>query len=129
MTTEPEITTQCEILPVTPGLECPLHLAMEEIAHLAVQQHVLYFEGECQPRPELLQRLDAWSALHGLIRSSICVASREETIPPEALEIACEALLPKLADSAMQPQLRNLRATLTACARATSCPLGKSSSE
>jgi hypothetical protein len=129
MKIESETTTQHEILPVTPDLECPLHLAMEEIAHLAVQQHVLYLEGECQPRPELLQRLDAWSSLHNLIRSRICVASREESLSPEALEIALDALLTKLADSAMQPQLRNIRATLTTCARATSCPLGMKSRE
>ena len=60
--------------------------AMEEIAQAAVRQHVLYQEGESQPRPELLPRLDAWLAFHRLIRSRICTASRESTITAVDLE-------------------------------------------
>ena len=104
-------------------LECPLHLAMEEIANTAVTQHVLYLEGECQPRPELLGQLEVWTSLHALIRSRVCVASRETTMSPEELASALDTLTDGT-DIADSPRLQGLRAGLAACARATSCPLG-----
>lgn len=103
--------------------ECPLHLAMEQIARIAVRQHVLYLEGECQPRPELLEELDAWSSLHTLIRSRVCVASRVSPLAPDELE-AVLAALPRQAEFAGYPGWQCLRASLTACAEATVCPLG-----
>lgn len=124
METDQEAASQREVLPETPCMECPLQVAMEEIARAAVQQHVLYLEGECQPRPELIQRLETWSSLHALIRSRICTTSREEAISADALESALDTLVPHSADTATQRQLRALRAAIVTCARATSCPLG-----
>ncbi len=124
MTTNAEVTTQRKSLIEVPTMGCPLQLAMEELARVAVQQHVLYQEGECQPRPELLDRLEAWSSLHALIRSSFCVASREAANLADARDVALDRLLRQLAELATPSQLRHLRAMLTACARATTCPLG-----
>lgn len=127
MKTEPHVITQREILPIpfdATVMECPLHLTMEEIAHVAVKQHVLYLEGECQPRPDLLKRLETWSALDSLIRSRICVASRASRITSSELEDMLDGLLPVGTDSAIPHQQSSLRAALGACARATSCPLG-----
>ena len=80
MNAESDTVPQHEILPEMSCIACPLHVAMEKIAHSAVQQCVLYLQGECQPRPTLLQELDDWISLHALIRSHICVASRSATI-------------------------------------------------
>jgi hypothetical protein len=97
---------------------------MEEIAQVAVRQHVLYQEGESQPRPELLARLEAWISLHRLIRSRICTASRESRISAVDLESALDELFPRPRDIATQRRVQQLRAALAACAWATSCPLG-----
>ena len=120
----PEMITQRAILPAAPAMGCPLQQAMEEIAQAAVEQHVLYQEGESQPRPELLARLDAWTALHRLIRSRICTASRESRITDVELESALDDLLPQGGDVVTRSELQHLRVILAACARATSCPLG-----
>lgn len=118
------VITQHVSLPEGPTMGCPLQQAMEEIAQAAVEQHVLYQEGESQPRPELLARLDAWTSLHRLIRSRICTASRDTAIPAVELESALDDLFPDLGGFAQQSRLQHLRVTLTTCARATSCPLG-----
>lgn len=128
MNTKLETNQQHEPLRAPVCLECPLHLAMEEIANTAVTQHVLHLEGECQPRPELLRQLEAWSALHTLIRTHVCVASREATIAFEELERALDALSDGM-DIANSPRWQLLRAGLVACARATSCPLGTAPDE
>ena len=126
MTINPETTTttQRKSLMISPAMGCPLQLAMEELARAAVQQHVLYQEGECQPRPELLDRLEAWSSLHALIRSRICVASRETAISADDRDVVLDQVSRRLVEIATPSQLRHLLATLTACARATTCPLG-----
>lgn len=124
METSLSSATRPEILPVAPTMGCPLQQAMEEIAQAAVRQHVLYQEGESQPRPELLARLEVWSSLHRLIRSRICTASRESRITVVDLESALDELFPQPRDVATQLRLEQLRAALVACARATSCPLG-----
>jgi hypothetical protein len=124
MKTSLSMTTRSEILPVAPTMGCPLQQAMEEIAQTAVRQHLLYQEGESQPRPELLARLETWSSLHRLIRSRICTASRESRISAGELESAVDELFPQPRDVAAQRRVQRLRATLAACARATSCPLG-----
>ena len=118
------VITQHVTLPEGPTIGCPLQQAMEEIARAAVEQHVLYLEGESQPRPGLLARLEAWASLHRLIRSRICTASRDTAIPAVELEYALDELFPDLRGFAQQLRLQHLRAALTACARATSCPLG-----
>lgn len=124
MEIEQETAIQRETLPETVCMECPLQVAMEEIARVAVQQHVLYLEGECQPRPELMGRLESWSSLHALIRSHICVTSREGRISPDALEGALDMLTPPGTDDANDLRRSALRTAIMACARATSCPLG-----
>jgi hypothetical protein len=98
---------------------------MEEIAEAAVRQHVLYQEGESQPRPELLARLDAWFAIHRLIRSRICTALRESTVTAVELESALDELFPHPRDVATALRVQQLRATLATCAQASSCPLGE----
>lgn len=115
--------TRSQIPPVAPTMGCPLQEAMEEIAQAAVRQHVLYQEGESQPRPELLARLDTWLAIHRLIRSRICTALRESTITAVELESALDGLFPHPRDVATALRVQQLRVTLAACARATSCPL------
>ena len=124
METSLSTTLRLDILPVAPAMGCPLQQAMEEIAQAAVRQHVLYQEGESQPRPELLARLDVWTSLHRLIRSRICTASRESTISMVELESALNELFPQSEDDVTRSQVQQHRAALAACARATSCPLG-----
>ena len=129
MTTEPEITTRHDAPAETLCMECPLHVAMEEIAHVAVKQHVLYLEGECQPRPELIERLSAWSDLHRFIRARVCIASRGASLSPDALDAALDDLLPSGEDAPVSSHVRRLRRALTVCAQAASCPLGLASAE
>jgi hypothetical protein len=124
MNAESDPVPQREILPEMSCIACPLHVAMEKIAHSAVQQCVLYLQGECQPRPTLLQELDDWISLHALIRSHICVASRSAPISPDDLEKALGRLVPVTLDSAIPLQRQYLRDALVACMQATSCPLG-----
>jgi hypothetical protein len=132
MNTEPEIAADRELLMDSASLdsmcaECPHHVAIEGIAQAAVKQHVLFLEGECQPRNDLLRRLDAWSSLHALIRSRICVASRVATISPDELERTLDALsrdLPELRGDAGPLDYRQLRDALAGCAQAVTCPLG-----
>jgi hypothetical protein len=132
MNTKSELASNREVLLDSPSLdsssaECPQHVAIEGIAQAAVKQHVLFLEGECQPRNDLLRRLDAWSSLHTLIRSRICVASRAAAISPDELHCALDALsrdLIDLREDDDRSEYRQLRATLAECAQAASCPLG-----
>jgi hypothetical protein len=115
-------------LPTGPFTDaCPLHLAMERIARAAVRQHVLYAEGESQPRPTLLLDLERWTALHTLIRTRICVASRSDVFSPEELEQALATLAPAPVDAELQPHRQLLREMLSACAQAQCCPLSPTS--
>lgn len=129
MRTELNVSFEPEGQAASPEAECPLHLVMEELAQLAVRQHILYLEGECQPRPDLAERLEQWSALHAHIRARICAASRVSPIPPEDLERTLDALLPPPTGIAGLPRQRRLRRALAACARATNCPLGADAGE
>jgi len=124
MKTEPEVTTQQEGQAAIPAMECPLHVVMEEIAQTAVRQHVLHMEGECQPRPELVRRLEQWAALHTRVRTHICAATRDSAIPADELERTLDTLLPPPADAAGLLRWRRLRRALAACASSTTCPLG-----
>lgn len=139
MNTEPETATDRELLLDSASLdsmcaECPHHVAIEGIAQAAVKQHVLFLEGECQPRSDLLRRLDAWSSLHALIRSRICVASRVATISPDELEHSLDVLSRDLTelkekDDSSPLDHRQLRDALAGCAQAVTCPLGALSRE
>lgn len=107
-------------------VECPLQIAMRELAHSAVMQHVLYLEGECLPRPDLLRKLDRWFSLHRLIHTHICVACRTAEVSPGELETALATIVPLPSDSTAPLWQRDLRVALTVCAQAASCPLGLS---
>jgi hypothetical protein len=99
-------------------LECPLHIAMDELARVTVTQHVLYLEGECLPRPEILAELNRWVVIHTLIHDQICVASRTTPLEDSEVESALQA---------MQGDRRTPGRLLQACAtcnEARCCPLG-----
>jgi hypothetical protein len=102
-------------------IECPLHLAMDELAHASVNQHVLYLEGECLPRPELLAELDRWVSIHSLILNRICVATR--TMPLEDAEFR-SAVRGILSTSEPQTQSERLTISCSVCNQAHQCPLG-----
>ena len=122
--TQPLLTSSVES--VESVVACPLQIAMRELAHSALMQHVLYLEGECLPRPDLLRTLDGWSLLHRLIHTHICVACRIADVSPVELETALETIVPLPSDSTAPLWQRDFRAALTVCAQATSCPLGLS---
>lgn len=115
--------------------ECPLHIAIRELAHLAVAQHVLYLEGECLPRPEILTELDRWSTLHKLIFERVCVACRTSRIGKAEFDSAVEPILsrgPYPTDSGtslFQQDLTVALANCRSCAEASICPLGASEVE
>lgn len=91
---------------------CPLRVAMERIARAALRQHVLYLEGECQPRLELLRELEAASTLERLVRARICAVSRGSALAPDEIASAVDAL-----------HLWKLEEALNACAVSSDCPL------
>ncbi len=110
--------------------ECPLHTVMGELAHVTVTQHVLYLEGECLPRSELVSALDQWTSLHSLIRNRICSASRSTPLSPFEFESAVGALLEvhRLPDSSgARPAPEKLQQAVHACwacSQSQTCPLG-----
>jgi hypothetical protein len=102
-------------------VECPLHLAMDELAHASVTQHVLYLEGECLPRPELLAKLDRLVSVHSLILNRICVATRSTPLEDCEFKSAVQSIR-----GAGEPRTHSER-LVTACAicnHARRCPLG-----
>lgn len=112
MNAEPDILTGDEAGPGRACAVCPLRLAMERIARTALRQHVLYLEGEFQPRLELLRELEAASALERLVRERVCILSRSSALEPEEAARAVTTL-----------GLRDLEAALNACVAASECPL------
>jgi len=102
-------------------VQCPLHTAMDELARVTVTQHVLYLEGECLPRPEILADLDRWVAIHTLIHDRICVASRTTPLADSEVESALQAM-----QGDRRPPSGNgrLLQACTACNQARYCPLG-----
>ncbi|HEX9036945.1 MAG TPA: hypothetical protein VF808_08140 [Ktedonobacterales bacterium] len=92
---------------------CPLRIAMERIAQAALRQHVLYLEGECQPRLELVRKIEESSTLERFIRARVCPVSRESTLATGELEDVVEAL-----------RCWDIESALRACATASVCPLG-----
>jgi hypothetical protein len=106
--------------------ECPLHLAMDELARASVTQHVLYLEGECLPRPELLADIDQWFSIHSLVHNRICAASR--TTPLEDSELESTARRIRLAGEP-HGQSERLIAACAVCNQARHCPLGSRSAE
>jgi hypothetical protein len=106
--------------------ECPLHIAMREAAGTAVLQHVLYLEGECLPRPELVETLEAWTRLHRLITERICPASRRRPLDPSQLPAMLEetlsGCLPPV-PAQLPAQVLQLLQQCVACTPASGCPL------
>jgi hypothetical protein len=94
---------------------------MDELAHTSVTQHVLYLEGECLPRPELLAELDRWVSIHSLIRHRICVASRTTPLEDREFESAAQSIL-----GASEPpaQTKRLVMACAICNQSRHCPLG-----
>jgi hypothetical protein len=97
---------------------CPLHVAMQGVAHTAVSQLLSYAQGEYAPRAELAQELDRWQQLHSLIATHICPASRTERATAAAVTMAC-GLLPERCYTGQRDLLR-----CCACRqRGDPCPL------
>jgi hypothetical protein len=108
------------------ALECPLHAAMRHLAEAAVLQHVLYAEGECLPRPELLQEVNGWADLHDLIRAHVCPATREAPLEAAELDLFVRDALafPTTAmPQATQASLQAMVLRCAACRPSDSCPL------
>ena len=97
---------------------CPLHVAMQGLAHTGVSQLLYYAQGEYAPRAELVQELDRWQQLHRLIATHICPASRTERATAAAVAMAC-GLIPESRYSGQRDLLRRC-----ACReRGDPCPL------
>jgi hypothetical protein len=108
--------------------ECPLHIAMREMARLAVTQHVLYLEGECLPRPDVTRQLEIWSSLHALVSTRLCATARTTPLDREDFAIALEAIRARVecSDTAgrFSQDLEEVLTRSASCASSTSCPLG-----
>lgn len=108
--------------------ECPLHVAMREAASTAVLQHVLYVEGECLPRSELVDSLDGWMRLHRVIVERVCPASRQRPLAPaqvpNMLETTLAECLPPVPVQLRAELLRILQ-RCAACTPADACPLDR----
>jgi len=102
--------------------QCPLHFAMQQLAHAAVSQLVYYADGEYVPRPDLLRDLERWQRLHGLIAGSICPASRAAHAGSANL-CAALALIPEAQFTAQREMLA--RCAAHGCGDA--CPLERAS--
>jgi hypothetical protein len=97
---------------------CPLHVAMQGLAHAAVSQVLYYAQGEYTPRAELMQDLDRWRQLHALVATHICPASRTERASAAAVTLAC-GHIPESCYAGQRDQLRRC-----ACReRGDPCPL------
>jgi hypothetical protein len=98
--------------------QCPLHVAMQGLAHAAVAQLLYDAQGEYAPRAELMHELDRWHQLHSLIATHICPASRAERATAAAVTMAC-GLIPESSYSGQRDLLRRC-----ACReRGDPCPL------
>lgn len=104
----------------TPGLDCPLHLAMRELARAAVRQHIYYEAGEYQPRGDLLCALRSWARLHELISAAVCGARGDTTCTAAALDRAVAAL-----PAAWRASVREGVARCLECAPGERCPLAQ----
>ncbi len=89
----------------TEDAQCPLHVAMQGLAHTAVSELLDYAQGEYAPRVVLMQDLDRWQQLHRLIATHICPASRTERASAAAVTTA-RGLLPESRYSSQRDLLR-----------------------
>ena len=135
MSTLPELATLSQAIPqalAETGTECPLHIAMCEMARLSVTQHVLYLEGECLPRPDIARELEIWSSLHTLVSTRLCVAARTTPLDREEFAAALEAIRGRARCSStsgstahqFQHDMEKAITQCLACAWSCSCPLG-----
>ena len=131
MSTIPESTTIPQTISqalTETAAACPLHIAIREMARLAVTQHVLYLEGECLPRPDIARELEIWFSLHALVSARLCVAARTIALDREEFTAAVETIRARAERSALADRFqRDLEETLiqcSACAWSSSCPLG-----
>jgi hypothetical protein len=94
---------------------------MDELARASVKQDVLYMEGECLPRPELMAELDRWVSLHSLIHNRICVATRSTPLEDSEFESAARQMR-----GAPEPRFQSERLVMACavCNLARRCPLG-----
>lgn len=108
-------------------IECPLHIAARELAQVAVMQHVLFLEGECQPRAPLSEAITAWADLYQFLRGSVCPASRWAPLTAEELDTVAGRMLARIPISTEPARLERLRRSIAHCAScpaASFCPLG-----
>jgi hypothetical protein len=112
MDIEPDLLSPSHTPKSGAAVACPLRLAMERIAWAALRQHVLYLEGECQPRLELVRDLETSTTLERLIRRQVCPISRSCPLEPDELASAVDAL-----------RCWELHSALATCAAARACPL------
>ena len=97
---------------------CPLHVALQGLAHTGVSQLPSYAQGAYAPRAELVQQRNRWQQLHSLIVIHICPASRTERATAAAVTMAC-GLIPDSCYSGQRDLLRRC-----ACReRGDPCPL------
>jgi hypothetical protein len=108
-------------LPPEVVTQCPLHIAMDELARASVKQDVLYMEGECLPRPELMAELDRWVSLHSLIHSRICVATRSTPLADSEFKSETGRMR---GDGEPSSQSERLVMACAVCNLAQHCPLG-----
>ncbi len=101
---------------------CPLHFAMEQLAHAAVAQLVYYAHGEYLPRADLLRDLERWQRVHALIAERICPATCSAGASLASL-CAALALIPEARFAAQ----REMLARCAARDRGDACPLEQAS--
>src|SRR6516164_9214006 len=118
MTDAPQRRQSAEFGSHAEDAQCPLHVAMQGLAHAGVSQLLYYAQGEYAPRAGLMQELDRWQQLHSLVATHICQASRTERATAAAVTMAC-GLIPESCYSGQRDQLRRC-----ACReRGDPCPL------
>lgn len=113
---------------VDPEAECPLHIAMRQLAETAVLQHVLHMEGELLPRADLVDALEGWEQVYRLTRTRICPRTREARLSAAELDALVENALPRLvpaAEAYLRSHLAQCLLVCGACADAQECPLGR----
>lgn len=127
MGTREDVVTMADAAKLDELTECPLHVATRELAQAAVMQHVLFMEGECQPRAPLSEAITGWADLYQFIRGSICPASRWAPLEKDELDVVARRILARIPTSSDPARIERLRRALAqcgACAAASSCPLG-----
>lgn len=122
-----DVVAMRDIVQLDEQIECPLHVVARELAQAAVMQHVLFLEGECQPRAPLSEAICAWADLYQFIRGSVCPASRWAPLDAEELGAVAGRMLariPASTDPARIDRLRRAVLMCGSCRSVSTCPLG-----